>query len=318
MIKELALGIDIGGTNIVCGLVDKKGNLIAEGSCSMADFDTPEEMMVSISEKFHEMKSNLKTNQKIVGIGIGAPNGNFFNGCIENAPNLKWKGKIPLVKLFKKNFKLPVYLTNDANAAALGEMIYGGAKKMKDFIVITIGTGLGSGIVANGKLIYGHDGLAGELGHTIYQPGGRKCGCGRLGCLETYVSSSGLIKTTKELLEKNNTKSLLRKLKPNEIISINIQAAAIKGDKLAINAYEITGAILGQKLADAVAVTSPEAIFLFGGISRSGNLLIKPAKKALEENLLSVYKNKVKILQSELLDKNAAVLGAAAMVWCEK
>jgi glucokinase len=284
----------------------------------MADFDTPEEMMVSISEKFHEMKSNLKTNQKIVGIGIGAPNGNFFNGCIENAPNLKWKGKIPLVKLFKKNFKLPVYLTNDANAAALGEMIYGGAKKMKDFIVITIGTGLGSGIVANGKLIYGHDGLAGELGHTIYQPGGRKCGCGRLGCLETYVSSSGLIKTTKELLEKNNTKSLLRKLKPNEIISINIQAAAIKGDKLAINAYEITGAILGQKLADAVAVTSPEAIFLFGGISRSGNLLIKPAKKALEENLLSVYKNKVKILQSELLDKNAAVLGAAAMVWCEK
>ncbi len=318
MIKELALGIDIGGTNIVCGLVDRKGNLIVEGSRSMADYDTPEEMMVGISEKFHEMKLNLKTNQKIVGIGIGAPNGNYFNGCIENAPNLKWKGKIPLVKLFKKYFKLPVYLTNDANAAALGEMIYGGAKKMKDFIVITIGTGLGSGIVANGKIIYGHDGLAGELGHTTYQPGGRKCGCGRFGCLETYVSSSGLIKTTKELLEKSKSKSLLRKLKPSEIISINIQAAAIKGDKLAINAYEITGSILGQKLADAVAVTSPEAIFLFGGISRSGNLLIKPTKKALEENLLAIYKDKVKILQSELLDKNAAVLGAAAMVWCEK
>ena len=317
MVKELALGIDIGGTNIVCGVVDKKGNLIAEGSCSMADFNTPDEMMKSISDKYKEMLSTLKKDQKIIGIGIGAPNGNFYNGCIEDAPNLKWKGKIPLVKLFKKYFKLPIYLNNDANAAALGEMIYGGARKMQDFIVITIGTGLGSGIVANGKLIYVHDGFAGELGHTTYQPGGRKCGCGRKGCLETYVSSSGLVKTTIELLEKNNSKSLLRKLNINKISPLDIQAAAINGDKLAINAYEITGKILGEKLADAVAVTSPEAIFLFGGISHSGNLLMQPTKKALEENLLAVFKNKVKILQSELLDKNAAVLGAAAMVWCE-
>lgn len=318
MIKELALGIDIGGTNIVCGVVDKKGNLINEGSCSMADFNTPEEMLESIVKKYKEMESTLKKNQKIVGIGIGAPNGNYFNGCIENAPNLKWKGKIELVKLFKKYFKLPVYLNNDANAAAYGEMIYGGARKMKDFIVITIGTGLGSGIVANGQLIYGHDGFAGELGHVKYMPEGRKCGCGRKGCLETYVSSSGLINTAKELLKIYKGKSLLRNLKQKEISSIKIQDAALKGDKIAKTAYEITGIILGEKLADAVAVTSPEAIFLFGGISRSGDLLIKPAKKAMEENLLAVYKNKVKILQSELLEKNAAVLGAAAMVWYEK
>jgi glucokinase len=315
--KEYALGIDIGGTNIVCGLVDRKGNILVEGSCSTADFPKAEDMMDEVFEKFNEMKSKLKKEDRVVGIGIGAPNGNYYNGCIEFAPNLKWKGKIHLAEMFKKKFRLPVYLTNDANAAALGEMIYGGARNMKDFIVITIGTGLGSGIVCNGQIVYGHDGFAGELGHTIVYPQGRLCGCGRNGCLETYVSSSGLGKTIGEMLNFSRHRSKLRDIPPEEITAYTVYEAARQKDKIALEAFEFTGRILGMKLADAVAITSPEAIFLFGGVCKAGDYIIQPTKKSMEENLLPIFRNKIKILKSELLDKNAAVLGSAAMVWTE-
>jgi glucokinase len=315
--KEYALGIDIGGTNIVCGLVDRKGNILVEGSCSTADFPKVENMMDEVFEKFNEMKSKLKKGDKVVGIGIGAPNGNYYNGCIEFAPNLKWKGKIHLADMFKEKFKIPVFLTNDANAAALGEMIYGGAKNMKDFIVITIGTGLGSGIVCNGQVVHGHDGFAGELGHTIVYPQGRLCGCGRNGCLETYVSSSGLGKTIGEMLNFSRHRSKLRDIPTEEITSYTVYEAARQKDKIALEAFEFTGRILGMKLADAVAITSPEAIFLFGGVCKAGDYIIQPTKKSMEENLLPIFRNKVKILKSELLDKNAAVLGSAAMVWAE-
>ena len=315
--KEYALGIDIGGTNIVCGLVDKNGNILAEGSFRTASFTRPEGIIVEVFKWFIEKKSLFKKGDKVKGIGIGAPNGNYYNGCIESAPNLKWKGKIHLAEMFKKKFKLPVFLTNDANAAALGEMVYGGAKKMKDFIVITIGTGLGSGIVCNGQIVHGYNGFAGELGHTIVCPQERLCGCGRKGCLETYVSSKGLIITITEMLKFSKSKSILRKILPDRITALAVYEAALKKDKIAMEAFEFTGRILGKKLSDLVAITNPEAIFLFGGVSKAGDYLIQPTKKSLEENLMPIFRNKVKILKSELLDKNAAVLGSAAMLWAE-
>lgn len=315
--KEYALGIDIGGTNIVCGLVDKEGNILAEGSFSTVLFPKPEGMVDELYDWFQENKNLLKKGDRVKGIGIGAPNGNYYNGCIEFAPNLKWKGKIHLSEMFKEKFNMPVFLTNDANAAALGEMVYGGAKKMKDFIVITIGTGLGSGIVCNGQIVHGHDGLAGELGHTIVYPQGRLCGCGRNGCLETYVSSRGLGKTITEMLDFSRHKSKLRDIPSDEITSFTVYEAARQKDKIALEAFEFTGRILGMKLADAVAITSPEAIFLFGGVCKAGDYIIQPTKKSMEENLLPIFRNKVKILKSELLDKNAAVLGSAAMLWAE-
>jgi glucokinase len=315
--KEYVLGIDIGGTNIVCGVVDRKGNILVEGACSTSDFPKAENMMDEVLHKFKEMKSKLGKADKVIGIGIGAPNGNYYSGCIEHAPNLKWKGIVPIVEMFRKKFRMPVFLTNDANAAALGEMVFGGARNMKNFIVITIGTGLGSGIVCNGQIVYGHDGFAGELGHTIVYPQGRQCGCGRYGCLETYVSAGGLGKTIGEMLNISRHKSLLRDIPMEEISAYTVYDAARKKDKIAIEAFDFTGRILGMKLADAVAITSPEAIFLFGGVCKAGDYIIKPTKKSMEEHLLPIFRNKVKILKSELLDKNAAVLGAAAMVWAE-
>ena len=313
--KKFALGIDIGGTNTVFGLVNKKGDIFYSDSLRTKNFSKPTELVKKIYEKWLSIKILLKKNENIIGVGIGAPNGNYYTGCIEFAPNLNWKGEVYLSKMFKRYFSLPVYLNNDANVAALGEMIYGGARKMRDFIVVTIGTGLGSGFVANRHLIYGHDGLAGELGHTLYEKNGRLCGCGKKGCLEAYVSSAGLIKTVNEILLNSKQTSILRSFNNKTLTPLNIQKAAIKGDKLAIEVYWKTGTILGEKLADAVAITGPAAIFLTGGISFAGNLLIQPAKEAMEKNLLPAFRNKVNILQSELLSKNAAVLGAAAMVW---
>jgi len=313
--KKFALGIDIGGTNTVFGLVNKKGDIFYSDSLRTKNFSKPTELVKKIYEKWLSIKILLKKNENIIGVGIGAPNGNYYTGCIEFAPNLNWKGEVYLSKMFKRYFSLPVYLNNDANVAALGEMIYGGARKMRDFIVVTIGTGLGSGFVANRHLIYGHDGLAGELGHTLYEKNGRLCGCGKKGCLEAYVSSAGLIKTVNEILLNSKQTSILRSFNNKTLTPLNIQKAAIKGDKLAIEVYWKTGTILGEKLADAVAITGPAAIFLAGGISFAGNLLIQPAKEAMEKNLLPAFRNKVNILQSELLSKNAAVLGAAAMVW---
>jgi glucokinase len=251
----------------------------------------------------------------LAGIGIGAPNGNYYNGTIEFAPKLEWKGIIPVVQLMKKHFpSVSVVLTNDANAAAIGEMIYGYAKEEKDFIMITLGTGVGSGIVSGGRLIYGHDGFAGEIGHTIYDPNGRLCGCGRKGCLETYASASGIVKTAVELLKKTDTPSELRKFKTEEITAKMIGEAANLGDEIAIETFEITTRILGLKLADSVAHTSPSSIYIFGGVAKAGNELMKPLKRHFENSLLEIYRNKIKIRLSGLPENDAAILGAAALI----
>lgn len=315
--KDLSIGIDIGGTNTVIGLVDRDGNFRAENSISTSKYTEVEDYIEALTAAINESLNSVTENFVLKGIGIGAPNGNYYNGCIEFAPNLNWKGKVPLVELLNKNFRVPILLTNDANAAAMGEMIYGAAKNMKNFIVITLGTGLGSGIIVDGKLVYGHDGFAGEVGHTIYDPNGRLCGCGRKGCLETYASATGIKKTVLELLEKPGAKSSLSSIPESEISSKKIYEAAVAGDELALEAFDYTARILGLKLADSVAYLSPEAIFLFGGLALSGDYILKPTKKYMEENLLKIFKNKVKLEISGLMGKNAAVLGAAGLIWSE-
>jgi glucokinase len=315
--KDLSIGIDIGGTNTKIGLVDIDGNFRAENNIPTAKYLEIEDYIEALAQAINESLSSVTENYVLKGIGIGAPNGNYYNGSIEFAPNLNWKGKIPLAELLNKNFRVPILLTNDANAAAIGEMIYGAAKGMKNFIMITLGTGLGSGIVVDGKLVYGHDGFAGEVGHTIYDPNGRECGCGRKGCLETYASATGIRKTALELLKNSDYHSVLRELPEQEISSKAIHDAAVIGDKLALECFDYTARILGLKLADSIAYTSPEAIFLFGGLALSGDYILKPTKKYMEENLLKIYKNKVKLEISGLMGKNAAVLGAAALIWNE-
>ena len=253
---------------------------------------------------------------RIKGIGLGAPNGNIYTGTIEYAPNLPWKGIIPLAKLVEDKFKLPVTLTNDANAAAIGEMMYGAAKGMKDFIMITLGTGVGSGIVANGKLIYGHDGFAGELGHTIVIPNGRLHeGTNKKGSLESYASATGVRLTALEVMASHDEPSLLRKLDKNAIDSKAVYEAAIAGDKIAKEIFQFTGKILGIGLANFVMFSSPEAIILFGGLTKAGDLILKPTRESMEENLIQVFQNKVKILVSHLKESDAAILGASALVW---
>lgn len=315
--KELSIGIDIGGTNTKIGLVDKDGTFWAENNIPTAKYLEIDDYVEALTKAINESLISVTENYVLKGIGIGAPNGNYYTGSIEFAPNLNWKGKIPLAELLNKNFHVPISLTNDANAAAMGEMIYGAAKGLKDFIMITLGTGLGSGIVVDGKLVYGHDGFAGEVGHTIFDPEGRECGCGRKGCLETYASATGIKKTALELLNKSNEESLLRELPEDEITSKAIYEAAAKGDKLALECFDYTAKILGLKLADSIAYTSPEAIFLFGGLALSGDYILKPTKKYMEDNLLKIFKNKVRLEISGLMGKNAAVLGAAALIWNE-
>ena len=252
---------------------------------------------------------------KIRGIGVGAPNGNYFNGSIEFAPNLPWKGKIPLAQMIQERIGIPVALTNDANAAAIGEMTYGAARGMKDFIVITLGTGVGSGIVVGGQLVYGHDGFAGELGHMIVRRNGRMCGCGRQGCLETYTSATGVARTAREYLSIRSDESLLRSIDVDAITSKDVYDAAMQGDALALEIFEATGAILGESFADFVTFSSPEAIILFGGLTKSGDLLMNPIKHHMEKNLLPIYKGKTKLLFSQLKESDAAVLGASALGW---
>ncbi|MGC9342990.1 MAG: ROK family protein [Bacteroidales bacterium] len=312
--KEVVIGIDIGGTFTKFGFVDREGDMLAEGRIAS---DKHADIKLYIEDLKAAVDESNDKEFQVKGIGIGAPNGNYYNGTIEYAPNLRWKGVINLSQLFNDSFDVPAVVTNDANAAALGEMLYGGAKDLKNFIVITLGTGLGSGIVANGQVIYGHDGFAGELGHTIVNPEGRKCGCGRRGCLETYVSVTGIERTVFELLGKETEDSLLRDYSFNELDAIMISEAAEKGDKIAKKAFEETGRLLGLKLADAMAHTSPEAIFLFGGLAGAGDLILKPTQKYFEKYLLQVYKGKADIRMSGLQDKNIAVLGAAALMWNE-
>lgn len=313
--REIAIGIDIGGTNTVIGAVDIKGELLAEDVIRTDKYELVEEYVDKIAETIEKLLNILGEGNSLVGIGIGAPNVNGYTGTIEFAPNLRWKGNIKLSPLISKYFDVPVYLLNDANAAALGEMMYGAAKGMSNFVVVTLGTGLGSGFVSNGELIIGHNGHAGELGHTIVEPNGRPCGCGRNGCLEQYASATGIVKTVKDMLKNKSYDSILRAYRDFEITSKLIYQAAQQGDNLSIQAFEFTGKILGFALANAVAIVDPEAIILAGGLSSAGEFLLKPTRKFFEQNLMSNYKNKVKIILSKILSGNPAVLGASAIVW---
>lgn len=313
--KEIAIGIDIGGTNTVIGAVDIKGELLGEEVVRTDKYELVDEYVDKIAETIENLLNMLGENISLAGIGIGAPNVNSYTGTIEFAPNLRWKGNVKLNDLISKYFNVPVYLLNDANAAAVGEMIYGAAKGMRDFIIVTLGTGLGSGFVSNGELIIGHNGHAGELGHTIVEPDGRSCGCGRNGCLEQYASATGIVKTVKELLKNENYDSILRAYRDFEITSKLIYQAAQQGDALSIQAFEFTGKILGLALANAVAIVDPEVIILAGGLSFAGEFLLKPTRRSFEENLMHNYKNKVKIILSKISSGNPAVLGASAIVW---
>lgn len=315
----LAIGIDIGGTGTKYGIVNRDGNVLFSGEMSTKKHNTIETFIDELYEHLSVLIERAGGIGRITGIGMGAPNGNFYTGTIEYAPNLPWKGIIPIAKLVNEKFNLPVVLTNDANAAAIGEMMYGAAKGMKDFIMITLGTGVGSGIVANGQLIYGHDGFAGELGHTIVIPDGRMHeGTGKKGSLESYASATGVRLTALELLEKSNEDSVLRNADKENLDSKVVYEAAIKGDKLALEIFEFTGKILGLALANAVMFSSPEAIILFGGLTKAGDLILKPTREHMEENLIQVFQNKVKILVSHLKESDAAILGASALAWEQK
>jgi len=314
---EYAIGIDIGGTNTKFGIVNHRGEISHRGEIETT---SQSDINLFIKELYNELKPSIDAlggMQYIKGIGVGAPNGNYYNGTIEYAPNLHWKGIIPIAKIITDQFGKPCTLTNDANAAAIGEMMYGAARGIRDFIMITLGTGVGSGIIANGQLIYGHDGFAGELGHTIIRPGGRlHWGTGMRGSLEAYASATGIAITAKELIdERINEKSLLREIPHDKITSKRVYEAAIKGDPIANEVFQFTGQILGEALANFVMFSSPAAIILFGGVIKAGKLLLDPVKEAMEKNLLPIFQNKVKLIFSELKESDAAILGASALVW---
>ncbi|MCE2848535.1 MAG: ROK family protein [bacterium] len=314
--QPLAIGIDIGGTGTKFGIVDRDGNVLFSGEMSTKKHKEIEGFIDELHGHLGELIEKAGGIGRIRGIGVGAPNGNFYTGTIEYAPNLPWSGIIPIAKMMSDKFQLPVTLTNDANAAAIGEMMYGAAKGMRDFIMITLGTGVGSGIVANGQLIYGHDGFAGELGHTVVIPDGRMHqGTGKRGSLESYASATGVRLTALEMLENSTEDSLLRAADKDTLDSKVVYDAAIKGDKLALEIFEFTGKILGMALANAIMFSSPEAIILFGGLTKSGDLILKPTRKHMEENLIQVFQNKVKILVSHLKESDAAILGASALAW---
>jgi glucokinase len=318
-LEQLVVGIDIGGTGTKFGIVDKDGNVLFSSEISTKKHATVESFINDLHAALFVMIEKTGGTGRIRGIGVGAPNGNYYTGTIEYAPNLPWSGIIPLAKMLEDKFKLPVTLTNDANAAAIGEMTYGAAKGMHDFIMITLGTGVGSGIVANGQLIYGHDGFAGELGHTIIIPDGRlHPGTGKHGSLESYASATGVRYTALEFLEKSKDDSPLRKISREMMDSKKVYEAAIQGDKLARDVYDFTGKILGLALANAVMFSSPEAIILFGGLTKAGELILKPTREHMEANLIKIFQNKVKILISHLKESDAAILGASALAWDAK
>ena len=308
---KLTLGIDIGGTNSAFGLCDEQGNIQFESTVPTTDYIQPEDLVNSI----YTTLEKTPHFDKIVGIGIGAPNGNYFSGSIEFAPNLIWEGKIPLAAIFEEKFKVPCFLTNDANAAAMGEKIYGTAKELNDFVVITLGTGLGSGVVSRGDLIYGHNGLAGEYGHIRVIPNGRTCGCGRKGCLETYASATGVVRSIQELTSSNKENSSL--LSITEPTAKDVFKEAMKGDVFANEIIEFTSETLGSALADYACFSNPEAYILFGGIAQSGDFFSKKVKFYMDQNLLTIYKDKIQVLTSELHATNAAVLGSSSLAWNE-
>jgi glucokinase len=314
MSERLTLGIDIGGTNTEFGIVNKNGEILSEGKIETKKYKKFDDYLNYLSENILKL---IENNSNIIGVGVGAPNANYYNGTIEQAPNLTWEGIIPFSKKLGEKLHLPVVLTNDANAATIGEMIYGGAKNMKNFVVITLGTGVGSGIVVNGELVYGHDGFAGEIGHSIVIPEGRKCACGRDGCIEAYACASGIKLTARELLQKTNIESKLRTLDSQHLSSKDIASAAESGDKLALEVFNLTGKMLGLKLSDTVAHLSPEAIFIFGGVAKAGDILLGPIQKYLDHFTLNILKGKTKILASQIPGEKAAILGASALAWKE-
>ena len=314
--KPYVIGIDIGGTNTVFGIVDARGNIISSASIKTTSFGSVEDYVEKLCDNLLPLIEAQGGADKIKGIGVGAPNGNYYKGTIENPPNLPWKGVIPFAAMIEERLGIPAVLTNDANAAAVGEMTYGVARGMKDFIMITLGTGVGSGIVINGQVVYGDDGFAGELGHVnVRRENGRLCGCGRKGCLEAYCSATGVARTAREILASSTEKSLLRELDVENITSKDVYDAAEKGDIVALEIFERTGAVLGEFLSDAIAFSSPEAIILFGGLAKTGHYIINPIKKAIDDNILNIFKGKTKLLVSELKDSDAAVLGASALAW---
>ena len=317
-LKPYVIGLDLGGTNSVFGIVDSRGEIKATTAIKTQGYDKVEDYVDACVTALEPIIEQVGGIGMIKAMGIGAPNGNYYNGTIEFAPNLSWghDGIVPLAAMFKERLGIPVALTNDANAAAIGEMIYGVARGMKNVIVITLGTGVGSGIVINGQLVYGCDGFAGELGHVIVRrENGRPCGCGRKGCLETYCSATGVARTARELLATTTQPSLLRELDPEKITSLDVAIAAGKGDKLANEIYEFTGRLLGEACADFAAFSSPEAFIFFGGMTKAGDLIMKPIEKAYGENVLKIFKGKAKFLVSGLEGSSAAVLGASAVGW---
>ncbi len=317
MTKDYAVGIDIGGTNTKFGIVDRKGNILEQGRMRTDTHENAEDFIAELYVNLSKLINSHGGNDKFKGIGVGAPNGNYYTGTIEYAPNLKWKGIIPMAELIEKKFNLPTKLTNDANAAAMGEMMYGVAKGLKHFITITLGTGVGSGIVIDGKIVVGHDGFAGELGHVIVKPGGRlHKGTGMRGSLESYASATGVRETAIEFLtDEPHTASLLRNYSIDDLTSETVYNCAIQGDVIANKIFEFTGEVLGEALANFVMFSSPEAIVLFGGLTKAGDLLLKPTVQAMEANLLPIFQNKVKLLFSDLKEADAAILGAIALVW---
>ncbi len=314
--KPYVVGIDIGGTNTVFGIVDARGVVIASSSIKTLKHADVNDYIDELHENVMRLLEANDAIDKVHGIGIGAPNANFYTGTIERLVNIPWPTPLPLAQMVSEKFGIPVAITNDANAAAIGEMTYGAARGLKNFIMITLGTGVGSGIVINGQLVYGHDGFAGELGHVIMKRNnGRLCGCGRTGCLETYCSASGVARTAREFLEVRNDESLLRRIPVEEITSKDVYDAAVAGDKLAKEIFEFTGNILGEAFADFTVFSSPEAIILFGGLAKSGDLLMRPLRESMERNMMPQFKGKVKVLLSELKEADAAVLGASALGW---
>lgn len=318
-LKPYVIGLDLGGTNSVFGIVDSRGSILATTAIKTQAYEKVEDYVQASVDALQIIIDQVGGIDKIKAMGIGAPNANYYTGTIEFAPNLVWghNGSVPLASMFSTKLGIPVAMTNDANAAAIGEMTYGVARGMKNFIVITLGTGVGSGIVVNGQVVYGCDGFAGELGHVIMVRGenGRPCGCGRKGCLEAYCSATGVARTAREMLQKTNRPSLLRELDPEKITSYDVSVAAGKGDDLAKEIYEFTGHMLGEACADFAAFSSPEAFIFFGGLTKAGSLLMDPIVKSYDENVLKIFKGKAKFLISGLDGSSAAVLGASAVGW---
>ncbi len=317
MAKDLVIGIDVGGQTTKCGIVDARGTVLSQTVIRSDETTDHDVFIASLAEALNHIIAEAQAEGRIRGIGVGAPNGNYYTGTIEYAPNLKWGGAkvIPFAKLLSEQMNgIPVSLTNDANAAAVGEMTYGAARGMKNFIMITLGTGVGSGIVIDGNVVYGHDGFAGELGHTCaVRHNGRACGCGKTGCLEAYCSATGVARTAREWLEMTDEPSELRSL--DKITSKDVYDAAKDGDKLALKIFEYTGRILGEKLADFIEFSAPEAIVLFGGLARSKEFLTEPILNAMNANVLPLWRNKVKLVYSSLKESDAAILGASALAW---